>query len=130
MIINNLKENLTKSEIQELVNDIVDRMDNNLKDADNKTTDIEFEISTTSEKEISKIFSLLNDMCLDKYIDYEIEDEQIYPEGKYYYAVLNRKYPDDYYFDYEDEETFWVAQPGQKTGGYKISDKSLKSHNE
>lgn len=124
----NLKENLTKSEIQEIVNDIVDRMDNNLKDADDETTDIEFEISTTSEKEISKIFSLLDDMCSDKYIDYEIEDEETYPdsEGKYYYAILNRKYPDDYYFDYEADETSWVTQPGQRTGKYKISDKELE----
>ena len=115
----NLKENLTKSEIQEIVNDIVDRMDSNLKDTDDETTDIEFEISTTSEKEINKIFSLLNDICSDKYIDYEIKDEQTYPEGKYYYATLSRKYPDDYYFDYEDKETIDVIKPGQRTGKYK-----------
>lgn len=115
-----VKENLTKSEIQEIVTHIVDRMDSNLKDSNDKTTDIEFEIYTTNKREISKIFSLLNYACLDKYIDYEIENEQTYSKGKYYYAVLNRKYPDDYYFDYEDDETFLDIQPGQRTGKYKL----------
>lgn len=111
-------EESTSINIQELVAEIIDRMEYNLNYADNKTTDIEFELPTTNSKEIKKIFTLLNDMCSDKYIDYEVEDEQTYSGATYYYASLSRKYPDDYYFDYEDPETE-DAQPGQRIGRYK-----------
>ena len=123
-------EESTSINIQELVAEIVARMEDYLEYSNNVTTDIEFELPTTNNKEIKKIFALLNDRCSDKYIDYEVEDEQTYPGATYYYASLSRKYPDDYYFDYEDPETE-DAQPGQRTGKYKISDKSLKeSHND
>lgn len=123
-------EESTSINIQELVAEIVARMEDHLEYSNNVTTDIEFELPTTNSKEIKKIFALLNDMCSDKYIDYEVEDEQTYAGATYYYASLSRKYPDDYYFDYEDPETE-DAQPGQRTGKYKISDKSLKeSHND
>ena len=119
-----LKEHLTDKEINSTISTIVDRMDSQLKETnDTGAIEVEFELPTIDKRELSRIFDLLNRECYNKYINYEITDEETYSNCKYYVAKVTRSYPDDYYFDYEDKETSDVTEPGQRTGKYKYKDR-------
>ena len=112
-------ESIQKGDIQGIVDNIVDRINNNLKDSNDNPTEVEFEIPTINKKEINTIFELLGRELYNDYINYEITDEETYSNCKYYVAKITRSYPDDYYFDYESEETTQATEPGQRTGKYK-----------